>query len=277
MKRSVALSPILGVAGVILLGLSGACTILYATGSDEENLVCGPEGGPRCLEGFACVEQDDGVERCVRAGFKEVGDDCNDTAECVAGAICADAYASLCGNDTSDINCSNLEGSDTGFKCRAACDDVGGCGDGTRCFFFDGIAPFCQAGTCATDSDCTRGGVDNLCITESSGRDGLCAIKCDPLGCHDGSACTCALDQACATPVDEAVSARAVCGEIGVINPGEVCDVLNPCVDGASCVVTTAGFSQCVQWCRVGGGAPACDNGLCQGIDASDPDLGICN
>ena len=263
-------------AGLMAVLGSSACTILYATGSDEANLPCGPVGGPRCLEGFACVADAAGTELCVPAGFKDVGDECTDSAECQSGAVCADAYASLCGDDDTDINCQDTSQSDTGLRCRALCDDVGGCGNGTRCFFFDGVDPFCQAGTCSTDTDCTFNAVPGLCVAETSGRDGLCAVQCDPIGCHDGSDCSCSLQEACATPVDEALSARAVCGAIGVINPGEVCDVVNPCVDGATCAPTTAGFSQCLQWCRVGGGAPACSGTICQGVDGIDPDLGIC-
>jgi hypothetical protein len=264
---------------VLLTTLSvGACTILYATTSSPENLLCGPVGGPRCDEGFACVRNASDEERCVRAGFKAVGEACGDSAECADGGVCADAYAELCPDDSTDINCDRTANSDTGLRCRAACDESFSCGnnDDDRCFFFEGIDPFCQKGTCATDSDCEGAAVPAFCVGERNGLSGFCSVACDPLGCFDNSSCTCTDTEACAMPVDEfVVSTRNVCGPIGVIEAPNQCDVLNPCVDGSSCVFRNDGSAVCVQWCRVGGGAPGCEGGVCQNVVQGSP-LGIC-
>lgn len=266
-------------AGLALSTLfGGACTILFATTSSEENLLCGPEGGPRCLDGFACVAIDGGEERCVRAAFKGVGEECGDSAECADGGVCADAYAELCPAGSTDINCSRTANSDTGLRCRAACDDADfSCGSGDRCFFFEGLDPFCQKGTCGTDSDCEGAPVPAFCVGEQNGGlSGFCSVACDPLGCFDNTDCTCAVGEGCAMPVDEfAVSTRNVCGAAGVIEAPNQCDVLNPCVEGSSCVFRNDGSAVCVQWCRVGGGAPSCNAGVCQNVVQGSP-LGIC-
>jgi hypothetical protein len=266
-------------ATVLLVTLVVAsCSIIYATSSSEENLLCGPDDGtPRCLDGYTCVRAND-VERCVLAGFKDVGDPCLTDAECSNGGVCADAYAELCPAGSTDINCGRVDDATRGLRCRAPCDAQSGfsCGDDDRCFFFEGLDPFCQPGTCASDTDCEGGAVPALCVGErGGGRNGFCVVACDPLACFDGN-CPCAAGEGCAMPADEvAVSTRNVCSAAGVIPPGAACDVLNPCVEGSSCVFRNDGTAVCVQWCRVGGGAPACDAGVCQGVQQGSV-LGIC-
>jgi hypothetical protein len=264
---------------------TSACSVLYAVNADEENLLCGPDDGtPRCLDGFACVKADDDLERCVRAGFKEVGDDCVVSEECVDGAVCADAWATRCPQGADDsLDCALVDASDRGLKCRAPCDARDfTCPSGTRCFAGenDGDVPFCQQGTCAADSDCVAGGVGGLCIEEalSGGRSGLCRVQCEPLRCFEGGpGCPCLPDENCAGPVDETVSARAVCSAAGVIGEGLTCNAANPCEPGLTCVLRSDGLQVCLRWCAVAGGAPACGGNLvnCTGV-VGDPSLGIC-
>lgn len=268
------------VAALAFVTVGAGCSIIFATSSSEENLLCGPDNGqPRCLEGYACVADAEGAERCLLAGFKGVGEPCLADAECDNDGVCADAYAELCPNGSTDINCGRVDENIEGLRCRAPCDAATGfscSADDDRCFFFDGLDPFCQAGTCASDSECEDLAVPALCVGEGSGRSGFCVPFCDPLGCFDNSDCPCAEGDACALPADElVVSTRNVCSAAGVIEPGFGCDVLNPCVEGSSCVFRNDGTGVCVQWCRVGGGAPTCNAGVCQGVQQGSA-LGIC-
>jgi hypothetical protein len=263
-----------------LLGLSvgQGCSVLYATTSSEENLLCGPDDGrPRCLEGYTCIRAADDEDRCVLAGFKETGDPCVASAECKDGGICADAYAELCPDGSTDLNCARVNDADGGPRCRAPCNEAAGfsCDGNDRCFFFEGLEPFCQIGTCASDTDC-EGATPALCVGErGGGRNGVCFVACDPLACFDGD-CPCGDGEACAMPADEfTVSTRNVCDLAGLIPAGAGCDVQNPCVEGSTCVFRTDGAAVCAQWCRVGGGAPACNAGLCQGVQQGSA-LGIC-
>lgn len=275
---------------LLLAALSASsCTFIYLFNSDEENLQCGPadvNGTPRCNDGFVCITAADGIERCVKAGFKNEGDACIDSGECKDGAVCADVYADRC--DSSDgvppefeLDCALRDQGDKGLRCRKACNDDFLCGENQRCFDVEGLDLFCQKGTCSTDSDCVAGVNQGICIQEglNGGRSGLCRKKCDPLGCFDNAAggCPCADDENCATPPDEtALSERAVCLPPGVILAGQTCDAANFCELGATCVPFDGGFSACIQWCRFGaGGAPACNGGTtCQDIGAGA--LGIC-
>jgi HAE1 family hydrophobic/amphiphilic exporter-1 len=61
----------------------------------------------------------------------------------------------------------------------------------------------------------------------------------------------------------------------GVIDVGETCDSGNFCDFGGTCANFGA-FSACAQWCRVGGGAPACNAGACGGVDVGNENVGIC-
>ncbi len=264
---------------VSIAAVVASCSIIYATSSSEENLLCGPDdGNPRCLDGYACVRAADQQERCVLAGFKDVGEPCLADAECADGGVCADAYAELCPAGSTDINCGRVDDATGGLRCRAPCDEATGfsCDGDDRCFFFDGLTPFCQQGTCASDTDCEGAAVPALCVGETGGgRNGFCVVACDPLACFDGD-CPCAAGEGCAMPADEfSVSTRNVCSAAGGILPGAACDVLNPCVEGSSCVFRNDGTAVCVQWCRVGGGAPTCDSGVCQGVQQGSA-LGIC-
>lgn len=267
--------------------LVGSCTALYAFNSSEENLPCGPDdanGSPRCKDGFVCVQADDGIERCLVAGFKEEGDACLDSGECKDGGICADIYAERCDGDVIapefELDCALRDSNDAGLRCRRPCKDDLTCGADLRCFDVGGVGNFCQQGTCAGDNDCVAGVQSGLCIQEglNGGRSGLCRKECDPLSCNGGAGvCPCADDENCATPPDDGfVSARAVCLPAGVIEAGFTCDAGNFCASGATCV-PIGNVEACLQWCRVGGGgAPACDAGTCGGVDPVDAALGVC-
>jgi hypothetical protein len=256
--------------------------VLYLVNSDPEGLACGPEDGtPRCLEGFACVKGDDALERCVRAGFKGIGEECNVTEECSEDAVCADAWATRCPEGAStSMDCALVDAADRGLRCRKLCNEQNlSCGIGTRCFagVDDGEKPFCQQGTCATDSDCVAAGLEGLCIEETlgGGRSGLCRVRCEPLRCADrGEDCPCRADESCATPVDEVVTGRGVCSATGVLGEGVLCDAANPCDDGLTCALRSDGLQVCLRWCLVGGGAPAC--GIGQGCASVDGALGLC-
>lgn len=273
---------------VALAALTTSCTAIYLFNSDEENLPCGPanvNGTPRCKDTFVCIEAADGIERCVKAGFKDEGEACLDSGECKDGGICADVYSERCDGDVVapefELDCALRDQGDKGLRCRKACTEDLLCGGADqRCFDVDGVGLFCQKGTCASDNDCVAGVSQGICIQEglNGGRSGLCRKICDPLACNGGGGgCTCELDENCASPPDDAtLSARAVCLPAGVIAAGNTCDAGNFCADGATCAPFDAGFSACVQWCRVGGGgAPACDDpdAACNGVDGA---LGIC-
>ncbi|MBM4280799.1 MAG: hypothetical protein FJ137_08580 [Deltaproteobacteria bacterium] len=267
---------------VVTLGAAlPACSVIYALNSDEENLACGPDNGaPRCLDGYTCVSADDGVERCVKAGFRQVGEPCRASAECADDAVCADAWATRCEDPVHRMNCALLDDDDSGLRCRARCKDtLPRCASDTRCFEDDGVeAPYCQQGVCAGDSDCVVGGAGGLCIEEAfnGGRSGLCSPQCAPLRCSDGGDdCPCRDDESCATPADETVSSRAVCTPTGAIGEGLTCDSANPCADGLTCAPLNTNTSVCLRWCAVSGGAPACSGGACNGV-TGDPSLGVC-
>jgi hypothetical protein len=270
------------IAAAIVLATAAACTVLYAWNSDEENLACGPDdGSPRCLQGYTCVPADDGIERCVKAGFKTLGEPCRASTECADDGICADAWATRCDDPTHRMSCALLDENDRGLRCRAPCKNaLPACASGTRCFDGpdDGDVPFCQQGACAADSDCVGGGEAGLCLEEafSGGRSGLCSPVCAPLRCFDrGEDCPCLPTESCATPVDEGVSNRAVCTPTGVIGENQTCDDANPCADGLTCVLLSNNVHVCQRWCAVGGGAPACTSGVCNGVPG-DPFLGLC-
>jgi hypothetical protein len=265
-----------------LFTCTAACTVLFALNSDEENLPCGPDNGaPRCLEDYTCVVADDGVERCVKAGFKEVGEPCRSNAECADDGVCADAWATRCDDPTHRMNCALLDEDDRGLRCRARCaDTIPRCASDTRCFAGpdDGDIPFCQKGVCASDSDCVVGGTGGLCIEEAfnGGSSGLCSPQCAPLRCFDGGDdCPCLADESCATPADEAVTNRAVCTPTGAIGEGLTCDAGNPCANGLTCALLSDSSTVCLRWCAVGGGAPACSAGICGSV-VGDPALGLC-
>lgn len=263
--------------------LSSGCTALYFFNASEENLPCGPDdanGSPRCKDGFVCVKTDDEIDRCVKEAFKEQGEECLDPLECKAeGSACADAYAVLCPAGTSDISCALVDTANTGLRCRTPCDRGSDCADDEHCFLFGDEPGFCQKGTCTTDNDCVAGLQQGRCVSErGNGRNGLCQLSCDPLDCNTpGRVCACAADQNCTQPADESdASAAAVCDQIGVIAAPLTCDVLNPCESGATCTeLDGADVFVCAQWCRVAGGAPACDTGRCNAVPG-DPELGIC-
>lgn len=275
--RSLAFVGVVGVVGVV--GATSACSVLYALNASEENLACGPDDGtPRCLDGFTCVPADDGVERCVKAGFKQLGEPCKASEECADDGVCADAWATRCDDPSNRMNCALLDQGDLGLRCRARCtDDLPRCASDTRCFE-DGDVPFCQKGVCATDSDCVANGTGGLCVEEAQngGRSGLCSPQCEPLRCFNGGEdCPCVAGESCATPADEAVSSRAVCTPTGVIGEGLTCDPANPCAEGLTCAFLNTRVFVCLRWCAVAGGAPACNAGQCRGV-AGDPSLGTC-
>ena len=276
--------------GVVLLAvLSSSCSVLYLFNSSEENLPCGPadvNGTPRCLDGFVCIEATDGIERCVKAGFKEEGDSCIDSGECKDGGVCADVYSERCDGDVvlpeHELDCALRDQGDKGLRCRKPCNDQLLCGADQRCFDVEGLPPFCEQGTCTTDNDCVAGINQGICIQEAlnGGRSGLCRKVCDPIDCFDNNAagCTCAADENCATPPDESggfATTRAVCLPAGVIGPNLTCDEANFCAAGSTCVLS-AGAVQCKQWCRSAGqGAPQCDTGSCADV-AGNSGTGIC-
>lgn len=270
------------VAALVLL--SSSCTILYVLNSSEENLACGPDdGNPRCLDGFVCTAGVDGLERCVKAAFKNEGESCIDSGECVDGGVCADIYADRCGDDIAPehiLDCALRDLGDGGLRCRRTCKDDFTCGADLRCFDLGSfqIPPFCQKGTCATDSDCLANNTRGFCIEEAlnGGRSGLCRVECDPLRCFDlGADCTCVEGQTCASPPDDgAVSSRAICTVPGTFGQGISCDVVNGCLAGFTCAPIEDTGTVCLQWCdAAGGGPPACDVGFCQNVDG---DVGIC-
>jgi hypothetical protein len=274
---------VVGVSALVAaVAATPACSVLYAFNANEENLACGPDNGtPRCLDGYTCVLAGDDVERCVKAGFKALGERCTVSEECADDGVCADAWATSCDDPAHRMDCALLDDNDTGPRCRARCKDtIPRCASDTRCFEGGdlGDVPFCQKGVCAGDTDCVADGIAGLCIEEAfnGGRSGLCSPLCSPLRCFDrGEDCPCLADESCAGPVDETVSARAVCTPTGGIGEGLTCDAANPCANGLTCAPLNTGTSICLRWCAVAGGAPECNSGVCNGV-AGDPTLGVC-
>ena len=259
---------------------SSSCTVLYFVNSSEDDLPCGPnDGNARCLPDFVCVEAVDGVERCVKAGFKQEGEACVDSGECADEGVCADVYAGRCGEDqlAEDVlDCALRNAADGGLRCRRKCNADSTCGADLRCFDLkvDELQPFCQEGTCATDGDCFANNQRGFCVDEglNGGRSGLCRVLCDPLACFNlGDDCSCVDGLACASPPDDgAVSSRAICDDPGSIGQGFTCDASNGCLAGFTCAPIEGIGGVCLQWCDAnGGGAPACDQGACQNVDGA--------
>ncbi|MDP2340937.1 MAG: hypothetical protein Q8O67_08270 [Deltaproteobacteria bacterium] len=267
----------------IALALSSSCTALYFFNSSEEGLACGPDdGNARCSEGFVCVDVA-GDESCVKAGFKQEGEACVANGECADEGVCADVFAGRCGDDQEPehvLDCALRNVADGGLRCRRPCNADFTCGEGLRCFDLgvDEIPPFCQEGTCATDGDCFSNSVRGFCVEEglNGGRSGLCRVQCDPLACFDGgNDCDCVDGQACASPPDDgAVSSRAICTVPGTFGQNIGCDVINGCLTGFTCAPIQQTGNVCLQWCDATGvGPPACNEGVCQGVDGA---VGIC-
>lgn len=268
------------------LSLSSACTILFALGSGDDGAFCAPataDNQPRCKDDFVCVP-DDGVERCVPARFLEEGEECIDDLQCIAG-FCGDGYEAFCDGEVVlperafDCAIRNRLGDKT-KRCHASC-VVDQCPSGQRCFPEGDERAFCQEATCTNDNDCVDGVVPGICVDEGTngGKSGLCRAACDPLGCNDNNTstpCTCGDGLNCTTPPEgEFISPRAVCEAAGVIPAGSICSAGDPCEAGSSCAVRAGdNLEVCVQWCRAGGGAPACNVGSCTQIEGN---LGFCS
>lgn len=288
--RTTLQSPALVVVLAAVAALSSSCTILYLLNEDPDGLPCeiDDDGITHCLKGYTCVDKNDGsTPLCRKAGALQVGQACDEDAQCDEDLVCDTGYTS-CADNPDDPNCSIVPSEQKDKACRLTCsvNDPDTCPADTLCFQ-NGDHEFCQAGTCATDSDCQEG-FQGLCVGETvlGGKTGFCFQRCDPLRCAGGVCADCTgLDGVadpglnCIAVLDEGLSARAMCDSVGDLQEGDTCDpVLDRCELGAFCnAAAGAALGRapfCTRWCSFPSGAPACNSPtVCTQVSGN---LGFC-
>lgn len=266
-----------------------SCTLLYCFNNDPAGLPCdftaSQEGA--CLEGYTCVEQANNEFICLVQGALNVNEPCASSDQCGEDLTCATLYGELCAGDGADDPiCSLVDNDEKELACRVVCDitDPRACPEDTLCV--DGEPDFCQAGTCATDSDCELiAGSGAICQGEglNEGRSGLCFEACNPLACDPltGVCPDCAgvdgnvdPEKTCVPVLDEPVSNRNICDFAGVLPAFADCTTGQGCVAGTFCGALAVDVVVCVPWCNAAGGAPECPIGSACSSRAGD--LGIC-
>jgi len=248
----------------------------------DEGRPCDPAGV--CLPGFVCVK---GL--CQKKGVLQINEPCRATGECVSGAVCADIYcddsagtkckaASECPNGGEDeFNCYGGQ-CECKRVCRPNCDypDFGKCKSGQLCWpEVEQDVGFCQEGNCGERDDGTSVGNctdTEVCLEFNGPGSGVCNALCHILK-QNASDCTpgpppqgvlcCAANQNCehivqlwGTSVDPN-GELGICFDSGTQIEGGTCSA-DPavnlyCLRGMVCNV-----GNCVKYCDVGGGAPAC-------------------
>jgi hypothetical protein len=215
-------------AGMVLLSAGNCVVDQCATDADCPNdRVCVvADDGARicsaacsavnpCPAGEACSEVE-GASICVPAGEAEIGDDCEDNAQCASGACVLAGETSVC---------------------VALCDDDGDCAQGARCYTTD-LARVCLfpiddravGEACSSPTECDSG----LCASQP-GDDATCVAPCG----EDGS---CAGGTLCA----ELVSGERAC--LRGLEDGEVCNTPDLCKSGR-CVTDEDGSRICTRPC----------------------------
>lgn len=190
-----------------------------------EDAVCDLWPQCGCAAGEACVLLEGGDRDCREAGSLAHGADCS-TEDCRAGTLCV------------------LLTDDLPPACLQFCDD---------------------------HSDCSALGAGSLCAlpfgTASETWATACTIHCDPTSASSG----CPTGLRCGIfELTETGQTLTHCQNgVGTRRHGESCVALDDdpdhdCAQGHFCAEVTAGLSQCIQLCRVTGGA-------------SCPSLTICN
>lgn len=269
---------------LVVQGASG-CTLWAVLNQDPDGLPCADDPVRPCLDGYTCVDYGDDLRLCRKVATGDEGALCNADLECQDGLVCRDFYELSCDPGSSDLNCQLGQGE--GKRCRRVCNPsaspAGQCVAGQRCFLpadpADTVTGWCQAGTCALNSDCgtnPSSNLDNLCFAPQNppGPSGLCALGCDPLQCNPTTGCAgCPIDQAGCEPFGDLNLAQYGCVPPGSAGYGEGCDAVNVfCQAGSFCFLrATGGF--CAQFCNAQGGSPACEVGRCNPITAQ---VGYC-
>lgn len=264
---------------LLALGCLGGCSIWFLANQDPAGLPCA-DTSPFCLDTYTCV---DGL--CLKAAALGEGQECRGDEECEDELVCTNAYnADECGVD---INCelgrTTIATADT-LRCHRTCNPNGvltdECALGERCHpDLTGRADgWCQAGTCTTPTDCGGNAVNaaqNICIGGDANPggntpgSGLCLEGCDPLQCQVDVGCFgCTQTQNPTTGGLNAmgcepflITSNVACIEAGGVAHDGICDnVTTFCSAGSWCNIpqgAASGF--CSKWCRLGGGAPACN------------------
>lgn len=277
------------IALAFALPLSG-CTLLWCFNNDPAGLPCdftsSQEGA--CLEGYTCIQQSNQEFICVAQGALQVGEECVSSDQCGEDLTCDTLYGELCvGGGVDDPICSLIDDAEKKLACRQICD----IGNPSTCpvdtFCVNAEPDFCQAGVCATDSDCELvAGSGALCSGEglNEGRSGLCFAFCNPLLCdaQSGECPDCTgvdgaldVDKTCVPVPDEIdVGSRNVCDFAGELAPFDDCTGGQRCQHGSFCALVAVGEERCVPWCNADGGAPECPtNSTCSRRAGN---LGIC-
>lgn len=269
---------------------SSSCTLLWIFNNDPAGLPCdftSSQDGA-CLEGYTCVQQAQNEFVCVAQGALGVGEACISSDQCDEDLTCATLYGELCAGDGADDPiCSLVPDVEKELACRQICDigNASTCPNDTLCV--DSEPDFCQAGVCATDTDCELvAGSGALCSGESlnEGKSGLCFEACNPLACDAAtglcSDCTgvdgAADGKTCVPVPDEALSTRNVCDFPGALPAFADCSSGQGCVAGSFCGQLDVAVFRCTPWCNFNGGAPACPvDSACTQVQVG-ADLGVC-
>ncbi len=207
-----------------------------------------------CLGGLKCQSG-----TCQRPGGGQAGEPCNKSATCktglqcipsVSGARCyqtcgfqagqagAPCKGTLCDDGLRCMN--NPAGG--GNLCVRQCSSATDCKNGGTCF------PRINICTCQQDADCKNGATCNIII---QGIAGVCA---------SGKQAPCPTGEVCASSPGQA----SICVKKGSGNrsPGQTCNNLNRCKEGASCV---PGLNRCLETCGQTGNA-CTDGGACRSV-----------
>ncbi len=107
-------------------------TICVRLGGAEADAFCMTRCEPEerlCESGRVCIDVGDESHACLLGGDAEVGDECEDTSECVDGAVCI------------------ADPDDEADRCYAACDtrSPSNCGSTETCVELDDSDGFCSA------------------------------------------------------------------------------------------------------------------------------------
>ncbi len=281
---------------------TASCTFLYLFNSDPEGLPCDFTNSDQgaCLDGYVCVNVESGDPDnpdinpvCLKAGAKKKGEACARNEECDSDLTCNTRFAACTGGGD-DFNCDLVSDADKNLACRTVCDPqnpTATCNADEACVDLGDGAPFCQSGTCTSDSDCNVHNGSGFCIGEGNppSKIGFCFEACNPLACSGGQCPDCkgvdgVVDASanCVPLLDEGLttSNRTMCDIIGTTADFSACDPLGePCQGGAFCNNLISTGPVCTPWCFFDGsdqgGSPGCSApALCNNIDGST--IGFC-
>ncbi len=187
-----------------------------------------------CNQGEACYPAEDKYI-CLEAGDKNAGEPCNAINDCVAGVACIDTGDGyLCWkvcSDNSDCNGGTCTDTQLGYS---LCSEYGDPCQGKK------AGDTCQGGYCI---EFNNGGLE-------------CKSECPKVGSNE----SCGNNESC-YPINN----YKICLLSGTKEAGEVCEVPNDCVAGATCIDAGDGYL-CWKVCS--------DNSDCNGGTCTDTQLG---